>query len=148
MVNFLILLASSFIAGVAAVPSPPISTPLRSPIGDVDPANFHPVPHGSTVSQVGDNIHVSSGNGTLLEVIPITATKTETAKVPRQTSGPGWLAWGQWVAPDTQAIKTFTTVFTVPPPPKRYQGQYMFLFNALIPRASGAIIQPVLQVRG
>ena len=66
----------------------------------------------------------------------------EKGVLPQQS---GWVAYAHWYNSGGSPIKSFVTTWTVPPAPRTYHGQTVFLFNSIEPASFNAILQPVLQ---
>ncbi|KAF7319301.1 hypothetical protein HMN09_00267600 [Mycena chlorophos] len=134
------------IAAVSAVGIPARreeeSNLVLTPGGHADPANVLQVPDGAHISRVGENFHVAHPDGSLFAKVPISTTAS--SKVLPESSG--WVTYASWVNSDTSTpITKFTTNFVVPPAPKSYTGQTVFLFPGLMPETGTSILQPVLQ---
>ena len=56
----------------------------------------------------------------------------------------GWVAYAYWYNTGSP-INYFTTDWVVPPAPRTYRRQTVFLFNSIEPASGNAILQPVLQ---
>jgi hypothetical protein len=59
--------------------------------------------------------------------------------------GNGWIAYAYWSNTSGHTITTFSTTWTVPPPPETQSGQLLYLFNGI--QNSTMIYQPVLRER-
>ncbi|KAJ7642224.1 hypothetical protein FB45DRAFT_1054497 [Roridomyces roridus] len=81
--------------------------------------------------------HIIASNGTKLF-----SASSNSTKVPQQS---GWITYASWLNTNSAPISSFTTTWTVPPAPKTFNGQTVFLFNSIEPSSGNAILQPVLQ---
>ncbi|KAJ7156756.1 hypothetical protein C8R46DRAFT_1040625 [Mycena filopes] len=102
----------------------------------------HEIPAGGTIVHVGRDIHLLAANGTILHVSVNVKLATTPATPPEHT---GWITYANWLNTSPSPISVFNTSWTVPAAPSNYDGQTIFLFNAIEPGAGDAIIQPVLQ---
>ncbi|KAJ7651394.1 hypothetical protein FB45DRAFT_1051128 [Roridomyces roridus] len=101
--------------------------------------NVHQMPaNGSLLHDPeAHETHIISSNGTKLFSAPANSTE-----VPQQS---GWITYASWLNTNSAPISSFTTTWTVPPAPKTFNGQTVFLFNSIEPSSGNAILQPVLQ---
>ncbi|KAJ7227580.1 hypothetical protein B0H12DRAFT_1265159 [Mycena haematopus] len=119
----------------------PASTQVLTPKGYRSAANVVEVPQGGRIVHLTDSLQVLDAEGTVVHVASKTPTPASAAVAPEET---GWVAYASWVNTGA-AIGSFKATWTVPPVPATNHGQTLFLFNSLVPAASGAIMQPVLQ---
>ena len=59
--------------------------------------------------------------------------------------GSGYITYAAWTNGTGRAISSFSTTWTVPPPPRTQSGQLLYLFNGLEDSPVTHILQPVLQ---
>ncbi|KAJ6461922.1 hypothetical protein C8R47DRAFT_1240593 [Mycena vitilis] len=129
------LLACSNVAASSIVDT--VLTP-----GGYHPAtHVHPIPVGSSLAHVGNDIHILAANGTPAHIVPTGGSRMKV----RKDFQSGWIAFAIWVNNGSSQVSSLTTNWTVPPEPETYNGQTVFLFNGLQPATTGAILQPVLQ---
>ncbi|KAF8181947.1 hypothetical protein K438DRAFT_1767672 [Mycena galopus ATCC 62051] len=103
--------------------------------------NVFEIPPGGSIVHFGSKVHVLAANGTVAHVAD---SHPEKAHRPRDLLD-GWIAFAWWLNPGLAPISSFRTTWEVPPVPDSDNGQTVFLFNALQPNGSSAILQPVLQ---
>lgn len=56
-----------------------------------------------------------------------------------------WIACTYWINDTGSAFTSFSTTWTVPPPPAQTTGQHVYFFNGIQNSARTSILQPVLQ---
>jgi len=142
MVAFTFLL-SILLAGTAALATPTKRSSTLTPHGQRDASKMHEVPQGGEVRIADNEIHLLDASG---NVVHVAENDADTVK-PYPS---GWTAYAQWInsASGASPINFFNTTWSVPPAPASNDDQTVFLFNSLVPTASGAILQPVVQWGG
>ncbi|KAJ7050637.1 hypothetical protein C8F01DRAFT_1377403 [Mycena amicta] len=109
----------------------------------VDPARIFELPSNSSITHVGDRIHVHHPNGTLLHDVPNHAAPPQNGTDIEKRLKTGWVAYESYTA--KSPIQWFKTYWKVPSAPKANNGQLLYFFNGMQPSGVAAIIQPVLQ---
>ncbi|KAE9406941.1 hypothetical protein BT96DRAFT_915088 [Gymnopus androsaceus JB14] len=127
------------------------SNMVRTPAGLRLIENVHAVPEGGSVKLVGSEIHLLDETGIVIHVATNDNAKIGSSAATSTTSAAdteesGWIAFAYWFNNVTDSvIDSFTTTWEVPPVPAENHNQTIFLFSALQPVTSAAILQPVLQ---
>lgn len=168
MVAFALLRASLFLVPLfapAALAAPGAAKTVLTPFGERPVEDVHAVPEGvlsnygsentntdvsllgGQVVHVGGEVHLVDASGKVVHVAKNDGTKVRGTPIgdavkPAQT---GWVAYAYWYNTGSSPISSFTTTWTVPPAPRTYHSQTVFLFNSIEPASGNAILQPVLQ---
>ncbi|KAJ7129864.1 hypothetical protein C8R43DRAFT_1026087 [Mycena crocata] len=132
------LLAPFCIAG-------PIANKVLTPGGYRSNVNLLEIPSGGALAHTDTNIHVLALNGTVVHVAQSAGGAPNTATLAAATEKSGWITYASWSNTGSSPISRFTTTWTVPPAPKTWNQQTVFIFNSIEPPAGNAILQPVLQ---
>lgn len=118
---------------------------LSTPGGFRDRSFVHRVAKGHSIVRRGGRSYLMNRETAQLVQKPAQAAPQAAAPAnPADQSG-GWAAWTSWTNPTGNAISSFRTTWTVPPPPASQSGQLIYLFNGLQDPAGAEILQPVLQ---
>ncbi|KAF8993838.1 hypothetical protein BDQ17DRAFT_1545833 [Cyathus striatus] len=117
---------------------------VNTPGGPRLRSQVHFVPPGARIHHDSDTAHVISSEGEIFLTTKITRQSTTSSLASRDITS-GYVAYSVWSNKLGSPIKTFTTSWVVPPAPKTYNGQLLYIFNALEPSSGDAILQPVLQ---
>jgi hypothetical protein len=128
------------------------ATQVLTPFGYRNSANVHRVPEGYELLRMPDT-HIRMHNPKTGDYTdfpkPIVANQQRVPSTENQQTVPftdnGWVTFTGWYNPYTKPISYFGTDWNVPPNPKTYTGQTLFIFNSIEPASGGAILQPVLQ---
>lgn len=127
-----------------------------TPGGLIPKSNVHAVPEGARIHHTPTTIQIIDADGAVLHSADLSGSKSPSGRVlggipktgsptttaPRELSS-GYVAYSYYNA--SSPITTFSTSWAVPPVPRDYDGQLIYLFNGLIPNSFDAILQPVLQ---
>ncbi|KAJ7244627.1 hypothetical protein B0H12DRAFT_1073701 [Mycena haematopus] len=108
-------------------------------------ATVYELPPGGSLAHVGSEVHVLASDGNVVDVANANAGVADTTEPVQRDLLDGWIAFAWWLNPGLAPIASFSTTWEVPPAPETDHGQTVFLFNALQPNDSSAILQPVLQ---
>ncbi|KAJ7259958.1 hypothetical protein B0H12DRAFT_406791 [Mycena haematopus] len=135
--------AAALLVGLLApftLAAPTVETVL-TPGGYRANTNLYEIPAGASLAHVGSDVHILAADGTIVNKVPVAATKVKSGVSPLET---GWVTYASWLNSGA-AISSFTTTWTVPPVPATNHDQTVFLFNSIEPNSGNAILQPVLQ---
>lgn len=106
---------------------------------------------GGEIRHVDDELHLLDATGKVLHVQSApkngngNGNGTEASPTPPSKNfKTGWITDASWFNRGSP-ISSFATSWIVPPAPKTYDGQTVFLFNSIEPASYNAILQPVLQ---
>jgi len=109
---------------------------VTTPGGQRPKSSLFQIPEGGSINVSGDEVHVLDASRNIIRV-----AQRDTVSPPEAS---GWIAFAN-VYNTGSPISSLTSTWSVPPFPATYHGQLLYLFNSIVPQASGAILQPVLQ---
>jgi hypothetical protein len=127
-------------AAAQSVTSTPAHPQALTPFGYRDSAHVHHILPGYDLVTMPDG-HLRMENPKTGDYIDF--PKSSAAHNPLPDNG--WQTYAGWVNPGTEPVTHFTTTWKVPPAPSNYDGQTIFQFNSMMPKAGTSILQPVLQ---
>ena len=110
---------------------------VTAPGGRRPKSSLVPIPEGGSINVSGNEVHVLDASKNIVHV-----AQRDTVSPPEAS---GWIAYAN-VYNTGSPISSLTSTWSVPPFPQTpNHGQLLYLFNSIVPQASGAILQPVLQ---
>ncbi|KAJ6548539.1 hypothetical protein B0H19DRAFT_1265359 [Mycena capillaripes] len=116
----------------------PGSDTVLTPLGNRASNTFHLIPVGSHVAHVGSDIHIFDEKGNVVKI----ATRTTSTAAPLESN---WVTYATWANNGSSPISLFQTALTVPPAPTTWNGQTIFLFNAMASPTGDEIVFTALQ---
>ncbi|KAJ7668201.1 hypothetical protein B0H17DRAFT_1088145 [Mycena rosella] len=116
----------------------PSSDTVLTPVGYRASNTFHLIPEGGRVAHVGSDIHIFDKKGNVVEI----ATPTTSTAAPVESN---WVTYATWANNGSSPISLFQTTWTVPPAPTTWNGQTIFLFNAMASPAGDEMVFTALQ---
>ncbi|KAJ7205303.1 hypothetical protein GGX14DRAFT_569053 [Mycena pura] len=116
----------------------PGSDTVLTPVGHRARDTFHLIPKGGRVAHVGSDIHIFDEKGNVVEI----ATPTTSTAAPVESN---WVTYATWVNNGSSPISLFQTTWTVPPAPTTWNGQTIFLFNAMASPSGDEMVFTALQ---